>query len=85
MLVGCGHEGAVRYRPDPYPYLSTTSIYNNSTNPSYDLRYASKVKLIPEGEIDRSSLVGIAAPWFAKDAKVKNINERLPWYAVPTS
>ena len=48
----------------------------------YDYRFASKVRLIPESEIDRRDTVVFPAtqPWTGRGAAVDAINERFPWY-----
>ena len=48
----------------------------------YDLRFASRVRLIPESEIDRRDTVVFPAtqPWTGRGAAVDAINERFPWY-----
>ena len=48
----------------------------------YDLRFASRVRLIPESEIDRRDSVVFPAtqPWTGRGAVVDAVNERFPWY-----
>ena len=48
----------------------------------YDYRFASRVRLIPEGEIDRTNslLFPGSQPWTGRAAVVEAINKRFPWY-----
>jgi hypothetical protein len=48
----------------------------------YDYRFASKVRLIPEGEIDRTNtlLFPGSQPWTGRADVVEAVNKRFPWY-----
>ena len=48
----------------------------------YDYRFASKVRLIPENEIDRTNtlLFPGSQPWNGRNDVVEAINKRFPWY-----
>ena len=48
----------------------------------YDYRFASMVRLIPEGEIDRTNslLFPGSQPWTGHAAVVEAVNNRFPWY-----
>ena len=48
----------------------------------YDYRFASRVRLLPESEIDRRDSVVFPAtqPWTGRGAVVDAVNKRFPWY-----
>ena len=50
---------------------------------TYDLRFASQVRLIPEIEIDRTNtlLLQGSQPWFGRADVIDVVNRRFPWYA----
>ena len=53
-----------------------------SSGVNYDYRFASKVRLIPESEIDRRNtlLFSPSQNWQGRGAVVDRVNERFPWY-----
>ena len=62
--------------------ISISNTKLNPTSPNYDVRTASKVTLIPEGEIDRRDTTAFASTqlWGSRDNRVAQMNARMPFY-----
>ena len=69
-------------RTNPIRTDITNDTRLTKTNDRYDYRFASKVRLIPESEIDRTDSTTFpgAQSWTERDTVVAAVNGRFPWY-----